>query len=109
MNFKTLQKSFMKLWAKRGLRASQREPAPYRDWVFVVGFFVLGLVVSVVLSAYLFWGVHISEDSGQGAQKTGAQTLDQKKLESVIEMLDTKEKAFQNLKTSEIKTVDPSL
>lgn len=106
---KDLLKKIRKLFTvAQSIKREHVMAVPYRDWRFVVIFFIAGFVVSVGLNTYVF--MRINEDIFVASVSTeDIAELDRGQIALVLEYFDKKDVAFEELKSKPLTAVDPSL
>ncbi len=107
------QNLFKKKIKTNDLKSAGRGMVNYvRDWKIIVITFAIGLLVL----SFFSWRVYLSNQIAGGylspeVDTTTAvtKTIDQKRLQDVIDILENKQIDFLNLKTNPQKLVDPSI
>ena len=99
---------FKKIFHRRRMDALIRHPR--HDWKKIVIGFMSGLLVSLGLSAYLFWGI----DAGtlfrpSRTSENAIPSIDRASISTLSNFYDQREDVIANLKASSTAVVDPSL
>ena len=81
----------------------------YRDWKMLVWFTMAGLVISLVVGVCAYVSFRNGELFQNPSSTTDVKKLNKKVLTDMLESMDNKQKALEDLKVKAPKVTDPSL
>lgn len=106
---KNIKTYFKKLFATKGSDPLKMEITPFRDWVFVVAVFFVGLAGVFAFNVYMFIEINKGNFFAQVERPASGATLNQEGLAKIEKGFRDSAERFEKTAKEGIDVVDPSL